>query len=275
MGSRYFSMEKTKETAIINIYGDITSYPWSESDVSSYNLSKQLEELQGVENIDVYINSYGGEVAEGLAIYNALKRHKAKVTTHCDGFACSIASVIFMAGDERVMPEASMLMIHNAWTIAAGNAKELRKQADDLEKISQASVEAYKACSTLSEEEIKELMDNETWILPEEALEYGFATSVKKTEKEKANQNALQILMKIVKAHQEEKEETSEENPEGEKTDDESTEGETPDDETTDDEPKDEEKTEEETVSESENGSEDDEITAQKWSGFFNAILKM
>lgn len=202
MSRKYYSMETTKETATINIYGDITSYPWIESDVSSYNLSKQLEELQDVEQIDVYINSYGGEVAEGLAIYNALKRHKAKVTTHCDGFACSIASVIFMAGDERIMPEASMLMIHNAWIWAAGNAKELRKQAEDLDKISQASVEAYKANSTLSEDEIKELMDNETWILPEEALEYGFATSVKKTEKEKANQNAMNLLFGIIKEHQ-------------------------------------------------------------------------
>ena len=271
MGCRYFSMEKTKETATINIYGDITSYPWSESDVSSYNLSKQLEELQDVEQIDVFINSYGGEVAEGLAIYNALKRHKAKVTTHCDGFACSIASVIFMAGDERVMPEASMLMIHNAWTFAAGNAKELRKQADDLEKISQASVEAYKAHSTLSEEEIKELMDNETWILPEEALEYGFATSVKKTEKEKANQNALQMLMKIVKAHQEEKDETSEDDVEDETTEEGSEEDESTENETTEDESENDDSTEDE----SEDDSNETEITAQKWSGFFNAILKI
>jgi ATP-dependent Clp protease protease subunit len=199
----YFSLAKEGDVASLNIYGDICRYAWEEyGEMSAYNLSRQLEEMGDVKQINVYINSYGGEVAEGLAIYNALKRHKAKVTTYCDGFACSIASVIFMAGEERVMSESSMLMIHNAWTWASGNAEQLRKQADDLEKITQASVEAYKAHSSLSEEEIKALMDAETWILPEEALSYGFATKIEKTEKEKANQNALVKLFEIVKAYQ-------------------------------------------------------------------------
>ena len=80
---------------------------------------KELQELdESIEQINVYIIPYGGEVAEGLAIYNALKRHKAKVTTYVDGFACSIASVIFAVGDERIMSDTSLLMIHNAWTWA-------------------------------------------------------------------------------------------------------------------------------------------------------------
>ena len=176
MKRQYFSMTTSKDTATINIYGDITSCPWFEGDTSAGGLAKQLEALGDVSNINVYINSYGGEVAEGLAIYNALKRHKAKVKTYCDGFACSIASVIFMAGEERVMNESSLLMIHNAWNYAAGNAEQLRKQADDLDKINQGAINAYKANSTLSEEEIKTLMDAESWILPTEAVEYGFAT---------------------------------------------------------------------------------------------------
>ena len=140
MNKNFFSLVKEKQTATLNIYGDITSIPFKEyGDVSAVNLSKQLEALGDVEQIDVHINSYGGEVAEGLAIYNALRRHKAKVRTYCDGFACSIASVIFMAGDERIMNESSLLMIHNAWTMAIGNSAELRKQADDLEKITQES----------------------------------------------------------------------------------------------------------------------------------------
>ena len=205
MKKMFYSMEQNGNEANINIYGDITSWAWEElGEMSAVNLSKKLEELGDVSQINVYINSYGGEVAEGLAIYNALKRHKAKVKTVCDGFACSIASVIFMAGDERIMNEASLLMIHNAWTMAVGNSEELRKQADDLEKITQASVIAYKAHSELSEEEIKALMDAETWILPDEALEYGFATSVLKTENTKASQNARMRLLDIVKAHQSE-----------------------------------------------------------------------
>ena len=256
-------MEKAGQTATINIYGDITSWPWFEGDVSAVNLSKQLEALGDVDQIDVYVNSYGGEVAEGLAIYNALRRHKAKVRTVCDGFACSIASVIWMAGDERVMNESSLLMIHNAWTYAAGNAEELRKQAEDLEKITQASVEAYKAHSSLSEEEIKALMDAETWILPEEALEYGFATTIDKTEVKNASQNAFMKLFEIIKAYQqaEEPEEDPEDNPDDNPDDDpEDNPEDNPDDEPEDD--------------SGEEPEEQTETAAQKWSGFFNALLK-
>ena len=176
MDKRYYSLVKDNKEATLTIFGDITSWEWLESDVSSYNLSKELEELDDVETIHVRINSYGGEVAEGLAIYNALRNHSAKVITYCYGFACSIASVIFMAGDERLMSEASLLMIHNAWTYASGNASELRKQADDLDKITQASINAYMKNVNISEDELKKLMDNETWINSGEAIEKGFAT---------------------------------------------------------------------------------------------------
>ncbi len=275
---KYYAMEKNGNEATITIYGDITSYPWSEEDVSAYNLSKQLDALGDVSQINVYINSYGGEVAEGLAIYNALKRHKAKVTTYCDGFACSIASVIFMAGDERVMSEASLLMIHNAWTWAAGNSQELRKQADDLEKITQASVEAYKAHSTLSEEEIKALMDAESWILPEEAIEYGFATSIVKTEKAAPSQSVKTQLIDIVKAYQEAKDEKEPDTKKDEADDD--SEGgdngtdDNPDDESDNDSDNDSEKDNDDS-GEDDESDDDEEITAQKWSGFFNAISKM
>ena len=108
---KYYSLVKQNNEADVYIYGDITSYEYLESDVSNYNLSKELRGLD-VETINVYINSYGGEVAEGLAIHNSLVRHKAKVITHDDGFAASIAAVIFMAGDERIMSNASLLFIH-------------------------------------------------------------------------------------------------------------------------------------------------------------------
>ena len=275
MKKKYYSMAQTGNVATINIYGDITSFPWFEGDVSASNLSKQLEELTDVTEINVYINSYGGEVAEGLAIYNALKRHKAKVNTYCDGFACSIASVIFMAGEERVMGESSLLMIHNAWSYACGNANEMRKQADDLDKITQASVIAYKSHSTLSEEEIQNLLDNETWLLPEEALEYGFATSIEKDEAENTSQNARMSLLEIIKQHRQEVADDDEgKDPEDEgdpdddegNPDDEGNEGENPDDE------EDPEQSEEETEEE-ETEDEEDEAT-QKLCVFFNALLK-
>lgn len=182
---KYFSLYKQDNKANIYIYGDITSWEWLESDVSSYTLSKQLQELKDVEEINVYINSYGGEVAEGLAIYNSLKRHDATVNTYCDGFSCSIASVVFMAGNNRYMTDTSLLMIHNAWTYTSGNAEELKKQADDLEKITQASVNAYMKNVNIEEKELKEMMDNETWIESSEALEKGFITEILELDDEK------------------------------------------------------------------------------------------
>ena len=276
MNRKYFALEKQKQTANITIYGDITSWPCLNSDVSSHNLSKQLEALDDVNEINVYINSYGGEVAEGIAIYNALRRHKAKVRTICDGFACSIASVIFMAGDERVMNEASMLMIHNAWTYAEGNAAQLRKQAEDLEKITQLSVEAYKAHSSLKEEEITALMDAETWILPSEAVEYGFATAIEMSEKANHSQNAKAKLFGIVRAHQENQQDDEEpedtpDDAEQNPPDDDSDEGNNTDDSEGDDSAEDE--TEDDSEEDSE--AEKEEKAAQMWSGFFNALSKM
>lgn len=198
---KYYSLyqEEGSREASINIYGDITSWEWLESDVSSYTLSKEIEALD-VDTLNVYLNSYGGEVGEGLAIYNSLKRHKAKVITHDDGFAASIASVIFMAGDERIMSNASLLFIHNAWTYTGGNANELRKQADDLEVITQASINTYMEHVNISEEELKAMLDAETWISPQDALEMGFATAVVNDSSKNANQSVKrQMVEKLLR----------------------------------------------------------------------------
>lgn len=291
MKNKYYSLvkNKDKQEADLTIFGDITSWDWKESDTSSYNLSRQLQELNDVKTINVHINSYGGEVAEGLAIYNSLKNHKAKVKTYCDGFACSIASVIFMAGDERIMSNASLLMIHNAWSYVMGNANELRKQADDLDKITQASVNAYMNHISISEAELKELLDKETWLEPSEALSKGFATKItENSDGDKASQNVRQSLVKMILANQEEEEEEEEEvttddevDNDVEVTDDEETQ-ET--DETTDnDEEEDvveEETTDEEEETETTEGEpkkEDEEETevTEKVVAFFNAIAKM
>ena len=174
---RYYAMEQTDRQADVFIFGDITSWPWIESDVSSYLLSKKISELD-VDTINIHINSYGGEVAEGWAIYNALKGHKAKIHTFAEGFACSISAVIFMSGDVRTMRDVSALMIHNPWTSAIGNAGELRKQADDLDKMAELSAKAFMERVTISSEELADLLDAETWITPEEALQKGFATEI-------------------------------------------------------------------------------------------------
>lgn len=174
---KYYALAVEDNEADIFIFGDIVSWEWLESDVSSYTLAKEIEGLD-VDVINVFINSYGGEVAEGLAIYNQLRRHKATVKTYCDGFACSAASVVFMAGDERIMSNTSLLMIHNAWNRAVGDYNELQKVAEDLKTINQASVNAYLNHVNITEEKLKEMMDAETWIAPADALEMGFATSI-------------------------------------------------------------------------------------------------
>ena len=274
MNKRYYQLETSGDVANLTIYGDITSYKWQESDVSSYDLSKQLSELQGVKRINVYINSYGGEVSEGLAIYNALKRHPAHVTTYCDGMACSIASVIFMAGDSRVMGDASLLMIHNAWSAIAGNAKEMRKMADDLDKITAASVAAYMEHVTLSEVQLKHKMDAETWVTPSEALEWGFATQI--GDKDMPNQlfaqSARKALMALVMQATEEDEDDAEapESPQDEPD----TQDEESDDNKDSDDVDGDPETENDPDDDEQDDQDEDPDPAQRWSGFFNALFR-
>lgn len=276
MKNKYYSLVRSENEATINIYGDITSWAWEEfGEVSASNLSKQLEELQDVSKINVRISSYGGEVKEGLAIYNALRAHKAKIVTYCDSFACSIASVIFMAGDERIMNAASLLMIHNAWTVAQGNSKELRKLADDLEVITSASVEAYKERATISEKEIRKLMDKESWISPEKAVEYGFATGINKEKTENASQSAKAMLCDIVLKAQDEAEDEEEKDDEELGDEEETPEKDDPADPEDDPEDEGEEKDpdeDEETPEDEEEKTKASEAT-QKMIGFFSAIF--
>lgn len=199
MNRKYFQMTTSDRTADIYIFGDITSWTWFENDVSSYTLARQLQDLKDVDHIRVFINSYGGEVAEATAIYNQLKNNPAKVTTVCDGFACSAASVIFMAGDERLMNKASRLMIHNAVTGARGNAAQLRKAAEDLESINELSITAYMSKVNIAQEKLQELMDSESWIKPEDAVAMGFASGIVEEDSgQTASQSAREAVMKAL-----------------------------------------------------------------------------
>ena len=166
------------------IYGDVEGGYWDwwsgeyvESDTSAEHFREELAKYPNAGEIEIFINSYGGEVFEGTAIYNQLKRHPAHKTVYIDGFACSIASVIAMAGDEIVMPRNTLMMIHNMWMGAVGNAAQLRKAADDLDVINNAGRQAYlqKAGDKLSEERLVEMMDAETWLTAQDCIELGLA----------------------------------------------------------------------------------------------------
>lgn len=171
-------------TVTINIHDEIDKRYWKSSDREEgyvgdvEDLQKILNDNKNAAIVDVYINSPGGSVSEGIAIYNILKRTRAYVRVFIDGFACSIASVIAMAGNSISMPKGSMQMIHNAWTIAMGNASELRKVADDMDKINEVVVSAYMSKFNGTEEELRSLLDNETYLTADECLKYGLCTKV-------------------------------------------------------------------------------------------------
>ena len=189
---KYYQLAKHENKAVLNIFGDIVDDVY-EDGVCALSIAYELEQLGEVDSIDVYINSYGGSVAQGFSIYNQLKNHPAKVRTICNGFACSIASVIFLAGDERIMQGASLLMIHNPFCMTMGNASELRKTADDLDKMAQVSIDLYCQTTGLDESTIKDMMDKETWLSATDALELGFATDVE-------NKNEVDEPLKIVQS---------------------------------------------------------------------------
>lgn len=176
--------QQADDSVGLYIYGDVEgdSYDfWTgnviESETSASHFRDELAKYPNAQQIDVFINSYGGSVFEGTAIYNQLKRHPAHKTVYIDGFACSIASVIAMAGDEIVMPRNALMMIHNMWMGVYGNADELRKAADDLDTINAAGRAAYleRAGEKLTEEQLVGMMDAETWLTAEQCIEYGFA----------------------------------------------------------------------------------------------------
>lgn len=177
---KYFQIKKkTDKKGEIFIYGDIVSEEWFANEVTAPGFKQQLDELGNVSEIDVHINSSGGDVFEGHAIYNMLKIHKAKINIYIDSLAASIASVIAMSGDTIFMHKNSFLMIHNSWIMTVGNAKELRDTADLLDKTDEASNQAYlDRALNISEEELKELLDAETWLTASEALEKGFIDEI-------------------------------------------------------------------------------------------------
>lgn len=162
------------------IYGDIVRYRWDDSDTSAKSFKQDLDAFGDIHTLNLYLNSPGGSVFEGVAIYNILKRHKATVNVHVDALAASIASVIAMAGDKIYMPSNSMMMIHNPWTFTWGNAAELRKAADDLDRIGVSMKQSYldRAGDKLDEAKLTELLDAETWLSAQECFDYGLCDVV-------------------------------------------------------------------------------------------------
>ena len=173
------------------IDGEIVTDEYEDTDTSAAGFRNALKSLGDVKSINLHINSPGGSVFEGIAIYNMLKQNSARINVYIDGLAASIASVIAMSGDAIFMPSNSMMMVHNPWVMAIGNASELRKQADDLDQITKSSVQTYlaKAGDKLDEKTLTQLMDDETWLTAQEAVDYGLADEVMEPNKAVASIN--------------------------------------------------------------------------------------
>lgn len=188
------------------IYGYIEGdyYDWwndevVESETSANHFKNELEKYPDVKQINLYVNSYGGYVYEAMAIRNQLVRHPANVTGYVDGFACSAASFILTACNEVKMYSNTMQMIHNAINSAYGNATELRRVADELDKVMEGNRQAYlsKSNGKLTEEKLIELLEAETWLTAKECLEFGLCDEI--IEEEKDMTEAKQMLQQVNK----------------------------------------------------------------------------
>ncbi|MEC0385535.1 Clp protease ClpP [Bacillus velezensis] len=181
--NKYWSMKASGDSsADVFIFGEVVTsgYEWDDIDTSATSFKKDLDALGDLSTINLHLNSPGGSVFDGVAISSMLKQHKATVNVYIDGIAASIASVIAMAGDTIFMPSNSMMMVHNPLTLVWGNAQEMRKQADVLDKISESMKLSYleRAGEKLDKETLDNLMDNETWLSAHEAVSYGLADEV-------------------------------------------------------------------------------------------------
>ena len=176
------------EKAEIYIYGYIVDEKWdpADPDVTPIDFRDELAKFSNVKNLDIYINSDGGNVFAGMAIYHMLKRHTANVTVYNDGMVASIASVISMAADKIIMPKTAMTLVHKP--LIAGcfiaNADDFLELAEMLDQVEQPIVEAYKSKTGLSEDQIKLILREGGYMNAEQAVKLGFADAFSNSDKE-------------------------------------------------------------------------------------------
>lgn len=182
-----FEQLASGNTYKLYIYDDVTAYgdfnwetwDYDDAETSANYFRDQLAQIPEDGEIELHVNSYGGDVKEGIAIYNLLKQHGANKTCYVDGFAYSIASVICLACDKIIMGLGTSMLIHNMSMYVYGNAEILRKCADDLDVLMESNRQIYMArAKKLTEEDLVDMMDKETYLTPEQCLEYGFCDEI-------------------------------------------------------------------------------------------------
>ncbi len=181
----------------IMVYGDIVDEKWWDEDVTAKEIAEQINALKGISLLDVRINSYGGSVFAGNAIFNIIdtfkKRNNCKVAVYVDGIAASMGSGIAMVGDTIEMAENALMMVHKPWTMTFGNANDLQKTIEILEKTEEALMSNYMRHFKGTEDEMKVLLENETWLTAREALEIGLCTSVSEPIELVAKANGISV----------------------------------------------------------------------------------
>ena len=169
--------EKKEDAASIDIF-DVIGSDFFGDGFTAKRMSAALRSIGEDKDVVVNVNSPGGDVFEAATIYNLLAQHKGHVTVNILGLAASAASVIAMAGDTIKISKIGFLMIHNAWSIVMGNKDDLREAADILELFDKSILAAYAGKASIDEKKLAKMMDNETWIGADDALEYGLADEI-------------------------------------------------------------------------------------------------
>ena len=173
MTEKWYNIQnKAGEPADVYIFDEIGTYG-----ITAQEFITDIKDLKDTP-INLRINSLGGDVFDGMAMYNVIKRREAKTTVYIEGIAASIATIISLGADEVVMAENSLFMIHNAWGGTMGEAKDMRKTAETLEKITGELTDIYRKKTGLSYDALAEMMDEETWLNANEALEMGFIDTI-------------------------------------------------------------------------------------------------
>lgn len=214
-----FALQKSTQkenTHELYIYDDITKYgefnwetwEYDESETSAEHIKNLLQEIPDGMNLDIHINSNGGEVYEAVTIYNLLKQSKNYKTAYVDGVAHSAAFILLFACDYVVMGLGTVCLLHNIWTYVSGNAKQLRDAADRLDAMMESNRKIYmEKAKNITEEELKQMMDDETMLTPEKCLELGFCdeigNSMKDVEREEQNiQQRAEQLAQLARAQE-------------------------------------------------------------------------
>jgi ATP-dependent protease ClpP protease subunit len=184
---------QTDGTLELLVYEEIGENWWSGGGVTAKSVKERIDSAGVFNRIAVRINSPGGDAFEGVAVFNLLRAQGKPIDVYVDGIAASAASIVAMAGDVRMMGSNAMMMIHNAWSSCVGYAEDMRKMADTLDKVSLAVAQTYIDRAKLSAEDVKAMMDAESWLGAQECFDKGLATAIVGNEGDPAAAEAMAL----------------------------------------------------------------------------------